>query len=153
MLRKIKNKLKSGSVLVYTLIILFVLLSMALSIASVTVIEKKSALTTGKSNQAFQVADSGAEIIMQAVRKGSYDTISEMADAYDGADCYRGVMTADISGGKIRVTFFDKEDGGDPIDNCENSFSSVRRIKSVGSYEGSVRAVEVAVAAQGDSGI
>ena len=60
-----KQKLKTftkGSILVYSLIILFVMLAIALSVSVVSINERKDAGTSGKSIQAFQTANSGSEL-------------------------------------------------------------------------------------------
>ena len=52
-----RKRVAKGSVLVFSLIILSIMLSAALSILSVTLMEKKSSFSTEKSVQAFDVAE------------------------------------------------------------------------------------------------
>ena len=57
-------KPKKGSVLVFSLIVLSILLSAAVAVATVSVSNRKSTLSTDKSNQSFQVANSGVELVL-----------------------------------------------------------------------------------------
>jgi uncharacterized membrane protein len=65
------TKPNKGSVLVFSLIVLSIVLSAALSVAVVNVSNRKSAGSTGQSVQSFQVADSGVEMALEAIYKGN----------------------------------------------------------------------------------
>ncbi|MCX6765710.1 MAG: hypothetical protein NT136_01995 [Candidatus Moranbacteria bacterium] len=148
MLKKIKQKI-SGSILVFTLIVLFIILATAIGIASVTVIERKTAGTTGKSTAGFQVADSGAEVILQKIYKDDSLTDLNSLAASLGTTCSNGTISGSISSGKdYTVTFYDDADPA-VIVPCGDPVSNVAKIKSVGTYAGTSRAIEVAVAAGG----
>jgi hypothetical protein len=142
-----KNKFQ-GSILVYSLIILSIMLMTALSIASVTVMERKNAGTTGASNQAFAVADSGSELFLGRI-KGKTGTINSVF----GTACPTTdkAYTGNVSTvGNFTVTFF-KADGTQAT--CNDLISSITKIKSSGYSNNSSRAIEVAVAAAHDPGI
>lgn len=137
------KKLTKGSALIFSLIILTFLLAIAISVAQNAVTEKKSASTTGKSLQAFQVADSGSELFLKAIKEAnSDDSLLEVLGSGCGDDYYEG----NIVGGNYKIAFYNSE--GDQI-NCSAPLSEVDRIKSVGTFGSTTRAVDVAVAAGG----
>lgn len=150
-LKKLKQKLSHGSILVFTLLIMFILLISALGIASVTVIERKTSGTTGKSIQSFQVADSGAEIVLQKIYKDNLRTVDDLVKI-GGLICSgNGIISGSIATGKdFKITF--EDDSGSDITSCTDSATEISRIKSVGSYAQTSRAIEVAVAAECGSG-
>ncbi|MBP5993947.1 MAG: hypothetical protein KA731_03530 [Candidatus Moranbacteria bacterium] len=79
---------KKGSVLVFSLIILSIILSAAITVASVSITNQRSASSTGKSVQSFQVADSGIELALQKIYKNNYTDLNAMATAMGGgASC------------------------------------------------------------------
>ena len=142
-MKTIKNKFKNGSVLVFTLIIMSLMLMMAVSIASVTVIERKMSGATGKSNQAFQVADSGVEKIIKKKKNDPNVKISTLGSSCDG-----GTVNMDsVVGGNVTATFYknDEED----LMACDELLANVFKVKSVGIFSATVRAVEVEIASQG----
>ena len=70
-MQKIKTRLlmKQGSILAYSLIVVSVMIVIATSISSVTVIEKKGAVSTDSSVQAYQTADSGVQMAIKKINK------------------------------------------------------------------------------------
>jgi hypothetical protein len=148
-------KLKQGSVLVFSLIVLSILLSAAVAIATVSVANRQSTFSTAKSNQSFQVADSGAELILQQIYKTlpAHASINTLAAALGGgATCAGGAITkSGVAGGDIKVSFYDKDDN---LINCADTAwrSKVVAIKSEGTAGGTTRLVETAVAAGSDFG-
>ena len=143
-LKELKTKLalKKGSILVYTLIVLMVMLSIALSIFTAAVRDKKNVNLSTQSVQAFSVADSGSEIALQKVKKSPNSTVASL-----GTDCDNGTVTIkDVVGGEVKLTFYNES--GAPI-LCSDTIGNARKIKSVGYYSGAARAVEVAVAGTG----
>jgi len=143
-----KQQTKPGSALIFTLIILFIGVVAAVGVASTTVISRKMSTTTGKSVASFQVADSGAEIVLQRMKdvldSDSGATINDL-----GITCSSGTVSGSINSGKeYRVTFLD-ENGTQLSAGCNASLSDVQKIRSVGTYAQISRAVEAAVAAGG----
>jgi len=138
-MKTIKNKSKNGSVLVFTLIIMSVMLLMAISIASVTMIERKMSGSTGKSNQAFQVADSGVEIVVNKKKNAPTDAISNLGSCNSGT-----VNIGSVVGGNATVTFY-ADDVGTKL-SCSDPISKTFKIKSAGVFSATVRAVEVEIA-------
>jgi hypothetical protein len=143
-----KIKTKYGSALIFSLIILFIGVVAALGIASTTIISQKMSGETGKSTQAFQTADSGAEIMLQKIKNaGSADPISSLGIGSESG-CVSRMITDHIGtgGSEYNVTFFDE--GGNALE-CTDDVSEIARINSVGSNAGTARAVNVAVASGG----
>ncbi len=143
-------KPKRGSVLVFSLIVLSILLSAAVAVALTSVSNTRSVFSTSKSNQSFQVADSGAEIVLQQIYKTTPTHVSLNALATTlggGAACVGGAITkSGVAGGDIKVSFYDKDDN---LINCADAAwrSKVVAIKSEGTASGTTRLVETAVAA------
>ena len=141
---------QKGSVLVFSLIILSIILSAAITVATVSITNQRSASSTGKSVQSFQVADSGIELALQKIYKGNHATLSAMATAMGGgASCAGGTISKNnVVGGNIKVSFYDN-DGNLVTCAATDWRDKVVRIKSEGSAFGTTRVVETAVAAAG----
>ena len=148
-MRIIFNKLKKGSILAYTLIVLTIMLMTALSVASVTVLEKKSASTTAGSTQAFAVANSGAEKILGYHFRDDSKNLESLGVCNDDGT----VTLSNVAGGTARITFYSGAEETATLDcnDTANKLSDVRKVKSMGTYAGTARAVEVAVATEGGS--
>jgi len=134
--------LPKGSVLVFSLIILSIMLVTSLTLLSSAVLDRKASLSTANSTRSFQVADAGAEQVLQQIYKGTgIDTIGDIN--IDGtSSCSLGGVIESSDGWKIR--FYDED--GNRITDCTTDMDEVASIKSEGSANGTVRAVEVAVA-------
>jgi hypothetical protein len=145
-----------GSVLVFALVILAFSLIAALSIATLSITERRSSFATEKSSRSFQVADSGAEIILQKIYKGSFATLKLLAPTVLNGVCTDvngvGVISGSTSDGVYKVSLYD--DLGAPI-LCDSPTwrNQVAQLKSEGTSGNTIRAVEVAVAAAPTPGI
>ncbi len=142
-------KINQGSVLVFSLIILSIILSAAITVATVSVTNQRSATATGKSVQSFQVADSGIELALQKIYKGTYTSSDSLATAMTGMTCSGTTLTkSDVAGGNVSLTLFDNSNN--PINCSDTSWrDKVVKVKSEGSAFGTTRVVETAVAAGG----
>lgn len=90
---KQKRKYKA-SALVITLSVLGLMMVASLSLALVSVQERKGSMGASKSTAAFQVADSGVESVLQAIRKKSAGKVKDLAGEISGAACSDGVIRA-----------------------------------------------------------
>lgn len=136
-----------GSVLVFSLIVLSIVLSAALSVAVVNVSNRKSAGSTGQSVQSFQVADSGVEKALKEIYKGSYASLNALQAAIaSSTSCASGKFSFPVSGGTSTVTFFDTDNN--PL-SCTSSTwrDDVVKIKVEGTSNGTTRVIETAIAA------
>jgi len=138
----LKQKLSRGSVLVFTLLITGLMLATAISLIAASSIERKTSGVSSKSTQSFQVADSGAEIVLQKIYKESSAAsfISDLGTCDPATKMVSGLLS---TGKEYKVTFYDD---ADVQLACTGLVSVVRKIKSVGTYASTSRAVEVAVA-------
>ena len=143
MLQQISKQ--KGSVLVFSLIVLSFLLIASLSIATVTVSETKSSVTLERSTVAFQIADSGAEILLEKIYSNTcngqrLDCLGTCAVRNNKAG-----IEGTINNGTYRVEFF--QIGGTPLNSCSTTTWRVdtESIQSEGIYGNTTRAVKVDV--------
>lgn len=109
----------------------------ALSVAMISVTEKRASLATDKSSRAFQVADTGVEVMLEKIYKGNPSTLSALGICSNG----------DVSGGSPDyVVSFYKSDGTKLTDCSDTNWrSQVAKIKSEGTAGNTKRAVEVGI--------
>ncbi len=146
-IQKIKTKLsfKGGlwkaSALVVTMMIMGIILISTLSIALVAVQERKASLGEDSSNQAYNKAEDGVEIVLQDVIKGGHATVDQLAN------CNPASGRIENDGYTVEL-----KDADEAKISCASTaaIASVRSVKSVGSAGGNQRAVQVAVAGTGD---
>ena len=141
------SKIK-GSILAYSLIIISVMIIIVSSVSVVTVIEKKSAVSTDSSVQAYQTADSGVQMAIKEINKiistgnsSSTSIGSVFANCVDPNSADGSIF----AGAEYKLSFFSDEEGNTPI-GCSATIDQIQSIKSVGTYKDTVRAVQVAVA-------
>jgi hypothetical protein len=139
-----KNIKIKGSILVFALLAMFLILVVAIGLSSVSVSDLKTSSATDRSVRTFQIADSGAEFILEKIKSGE-DTVDELDDV-SGIVC-------DISDGVavIRKSFLDgncelsfKNQSGNFINSC-SSTDIIASVKSAGFYAGYSRAIEVKI--------
>lgn len=132
-----KQKFK-GSILIFSLIVLGLLLVIAIGIASVSTIERNASILTNKSNQAFQVADSAMEIIKQKIRNNPGVTVGSLEAPCDP----NGIVALNvITNGTAAVTFY-SDDAGTIKLACADPVSVIKSIKSIGLFGSTTRAVQ-----------
>ncbi len=142
-----KSRSIKGSVLVFSLIILAFMLVSALSVAMISVTEKRASLATDKSNRSFQVADTGVETMLQKIYKESPEpaTLTALASSA-GASCNTTTNEIEdsVGYGTYVVSFLDG--AGTKITCSDTDWrSKVAKIKSEGTAGNTKRAVEVAI--------
>jgi len=135
---------QQGSILAFSLIIMFILMIIAIGVATVSVQERKMSSDTGKSTLAFQVADSGMEVALENIIGNSYITVDQITNPSLGnmsCDDSSGlaIITGSMPSGNYELTF---ENTSGLISECDNE-DNITIIKSSGSYAGTKRAVEV----------
>lgn len=132
---------KKASVLVFSLVMVFILIIMAIGLASVVLTDKKGAISSRESTQAFQIADSGVEIARAKLSQGGNGS-KKLSEIFS---CGSGKVSGNVGSGKeYELTFRDTADV--PMD-CDRLAGDVRSIKATGTYAGDTRAIEVAWAA------
>lgn len=136
---------KQGSILAYSLVVISVMIAIAGTLSVVAIVEKKGASGTEFSMQSLQTADSGVQLALKKLSIGS----GQIASIFTCAD---GKVTGnDVgpTGSSYELTFFNT--AGDPL-GCTANKDEIANIKSVGTYNNTVRAVNVAVAATAGTG-
>ncbi|NTW75364.1 MAG: hypothetical protein HGB34_00445 [Candidatus Moranbacteria bacterium] len=140
------NIFPKGSVLVFSLIILSLMLVTSLTLLSSATLDRKASLSTGNSTRSFQVADSGIEQVLYQIYRQDHDTVADLADAISDANgCENGIISSDAG---WQVAFYEGENGDTRITDCDDTDwrNRVTKIKSQGGAGSTTRAVEVAVA-------
>lgn len=139
-------KTNNGSVLVFSLLVLSIVLFSALSITAVTVSNRKSASSTSQSVQSFQVADSGAEKVLKEIYRGSYATLDALQAAIPSSTaCSGGRFSFPVSGGTSTVVFLDLNDIAIGC-GVATWRTDVTKIKVEGVSAGTTRVIETAIA-------
>lgn len=141
-----------ASVLVVTLIVLGIILVTALSVSLTSIKQKTASMGESKTGVAFQNAQSGIELAMDAIlekTKITGDPILYTADDLSGFSCTSPdppgyAKLTPISGGGFTVEL-EKSESTDPTD-CTINVMDIATIKSVGTDAGQKRAIEAVVA-------
>ncbi len=143
---------KKGSILVFSLIVLAFLLVSSLSIATLSMVERRTSSATDRSTRSFQVADSGVELVLQKIYKGSFSTLNDLAASLGTTCNAQGEITAVLSSGTYTVSFYDNDNNKFTLADCSSATwrDRIVKVKSEGVSGNTTRAVEVAVAAPGD---
>ena len=154
-----KKKLR-GSVLVFTLLVLALLLSASISAALVIITAKNSSRATQKSIISFQIADGAAENILKRVYQDSDSSLNVLSRNLFGTNyfgfgfptCVDGVIVGRLpsSVGTYEVTLYDNDGNKLRCDGVGySSYAEWRpklvRLMSVGNYAGTTRAIDVGV--------
>lgn len=163
------SRKQKGSVLVFSLLVLTILLASALAVMSVAVVEQQSSFATQRSVIAFQAADSGTERVLERIYQyasptiavwpigdafvdgGIYDwDLDELATQLSDAQtktCSSGVVSAKNSSAPdylFQVTFLDEDDNA--IDCNDLGWrDKVVKIRSQGVYRNTSRFIEMGV--------
>lgn len=135
---------QNGSVLVFSLVILSLMLVTSLTLLSSVSLDQKASLSTGNSTRSFQVADSGVEQVLYQIYKKSNATIGDLSNSITNTTCTDGFV---VSSDGWTVAFYTGDNGDVRIDSCSATDwrTLVTKIKSQGTLSGTTRAVEVSV--------
>ena len=130
-----------ASILVVTMMIMGIILVSALSISLVSIQERKASMGANKSNQAYQIADTGIETVMDDIVNGNNDQVSDLT----GCRPADGLIHNDATGYTVELKDADENK---IACNTNTDLSEVVHIKSVGTASGQAqRSIEAAVAA------
>lgn len=148
--KKALTKKYKASVLVVTMIILGLILLSTLSMTLVSLQERKASMGDVRSQQVFQNAQTGAELVMDAIMRTRSDNPTETVDNID-FDCDSDGHNAILStSGDSTYAVELKKFSYDPLvpityTHCNSTVSEVVSLKSVGIGAGQRRAIEAAV--------
>jgi len=137
-MKKNNNKQKA-SILIFTLFLTMIALIAGMSIITISGLEISNSGFSGRSVQAFQVADNGLEFAMTKIGSSNASSaISSIAPFNcSGSEITRSAFAGN---GIYVLTFFD--DNGQQL-SCTDLIGSIETIKSVGTYYKVSRAIEV----------
>ncbi len=121
------------------------MIAIVTSMSATTLLEKKSSNSTEFSVQSFQVADSGAQLALKKINNGLGKAINVSFTCDASGDVLNNL---DGGLGKYDLSFYSDSAGTIKITDCSKMVSEISSIKSVGSFRGTIRAVNVAVSAQ-----
>lgn len=152
---------KRGSLLAYSLIVLAVMLVIAIGMSTVSIKNRNNAITSSSSAQSFQIADSGVNLVTNAmgVVLGTDPINGRLRDlSIAGAGpCVtvggKAQISGDAAGGKYTVEFYDTSPVPVAISSCNNvgaEVDNVGKIKAIGEFKDTSRSIEVALAAGDD---
>ncbi len=136
---KKKKLFKTGSILVYSLILIFAILTISIGFTKVVVTKQKTASTINQSSQSFQIANSGIEAILYKKENASPSIIQDLGKSV--TDCNSGVITYNIGEGQAKIYFYDSSDT--QITNCNDPISNIDSVKSVGEVNDTKRAIQI----------
>jgi uncharacterized protein (TIGR02145 family) len=125
----------------------------AASVSVITVVEKKGASSSTLSVQAYQIADSGVQVAMEKIKKNPKGKISDVGlfpNCTNPSNIAQSDNNVDpiLNLGSYSLYFFSDTGGNNPVTDCNAiAGNAIQNIKSVGIYKGTVRAVQVALAA------
>lgn len=140
--KKRMHKKNKASALILSLIILFAITIIGLSLALTSVRDRQASMGSAKSNQAFQEAETGIETVMAEI-KNDYSPNPDTA-AVSGISGWDSTDNI-VEGSNWEVELKDVNDG--KITSGSTLISEVSKIKSTGwnSTTGEKRAIEAAV--------
>lgn len=142
-----RHRSAKGSVLVFSLLILSILLVTSLTIFSSAILDQKASLSTGSSTRSFQVADSGVEEVLFQIYRAHHPTLNDLAAAL-GSACTVSGTTPQVkfpsAGGDVTVSFYEDTNQAFPYSGgCAGTDwrTKVVGIKSEGSSGTTARAI------------
>ena len=137
-------KTKKGSALLLTTILLFVIISMVVSLSSFTILEQKMSQKTKSSTRAFYNSESGIE---WALNKITQSTEADINATFGITTPQNGIDCPAIIGGADNCKIYLLSSEGKVITNGALTLSNVKAVRSVGTQnQETQRAIEAAVA-------
>ena len=126
----------------YTLVILAILLVIAASVVTVNQSQARNAISTDESVVAFFLAESGAEVLLDRIYSGNYNSGS-LSSLHSG--CNDGVFQETLSTGVWTATFYDED--GDKLDSCSDTSwrSDVSEMKVDGNHSNTIRSIRMSI--------
>jgi hypothetical protein len=131
-----KRKKEKGSVLIFTMFVVVITLITGIGLVTVSISGRRSTLSSGKSVNSFQIADSGLEAALSEVKS------ADPTDSLDSVfSCNSDDEFREPNGeGEFLVTFWD--DSGSQLDCSSSTMDDIESMKSTGIYRNITRSVE-----------
>ncbi len=131
------NKKLKASVLIVSMLILAVILIAALNLSLIAIREEKASVGASQSNQAFQAASTGVEVVMEDIIHGGHTLAKDLNNCKSSSGLIEsGAYTVQLK--DIMGVSFKCHVGSIDI-------HSIAKIKSVGTAMGQSRAIEASV--------
>ena len=155
MIKRFKKNEK-GSVLVYSLILMMISLIIGIGIMATTTTGRRSTLASTKSVYSFQRANDGIEYAFFMIKDRREDFVA-MSQDLNGKTiddifqplCTGGSGVAEVTeyyaDGQRTITFFESPSAVIPISSCSEPIKNVEKIKSIGTYRDTSRAIEAVI--------
>jgi hypothetical protein len=126
-----------ASILVVTMIILGIILLSSLSVSLVSLNERKASISDSKSNQAFQNAQSGVELVMQEIESGK-TLINQLSN------CDTDTMLIEDDAVSYTIELRDMDSKLD----CDSSrpIADIAYLVSIGSFKDTKRSIKATIA-------
>lgn len=128
--------------MLFTLIILSMLLLLGVTVTATVNSQTRSAIATDKSVVAFFIAESGAELVLNTIYTGTYDSsaLSNLA-----ANCNQGKLSDSMSAGTWEILLYDSS--GNALTSCSDTGwrAKVDTLKSDGTHAQTVRSIRMSV--------
>lgn len=128
--------------MIYVLVTLSVLLAISFSVVSINESQTRSAISTDESVVAFFLAESGAEIMLDRIYSGTYDSGSLSGLQ---SNCSNGIFTNTLSSGTWTASFFDNN--GDRLTSCSSTSwrDDVDEMKIDGNHSNTIRSIRMSI--------
>lgn len=140
-----KSSHQQGSILVFVLVMMGVVMILALGMMQSTTVNQQSARVTDDAAVAFQAADSGAELAYMQVMKNLVETVGDVGT------CNNGTITGSIvAGGNYMIDFYD--DVPNRVGSCGDTLVDVRSARVRGFFGRSIRAIQIQLPVPQDVG-
>ena len=147
-MRRVLQTFSRGSILAYSLILLGIVLVASVGMMAASVTNLRSVSSNDKSINAFQIADSGSQAAIAKIKAA--DSSARVSSLYASVSACTNDAPISLLEGNYRLSFYDQNDAKL---GCNDDVSEITSIKSVGAYQDVARAVRVAVAQSGGSGV
>ena len=134
-----KKNLKATALMV-NMIILSIILIVALSVALVSLKERKISMDASKSGISFQNAQSGMEVVMKEINKESKRMASELGGGTLACNATTGLL--EDTEGRFKIELKDGSWGKVACDDGTAKISEIARVRSVGIGIGQQRSIE-----------
>ncbi len=115
----------------------------ALSIAMVSLQEMKSSIGSNSSDQAYQIADSGVESVLQAIKSNPSATVNSLATSM-GFLCSSGQIIGQTANGKFYIQLLGANDSAVDCNSTQN-VSLLQNVKSIGVSGSDQRSIKAPV--------
>ncbi len=159
--KKNRRMMQKGSILVFSLVILTLILVTAMGMAASTLSQRRATSLSGKSTAAFQNADKGVEVFLQAIYRESspLDTLDDIVqptlrgepNRLAAYKCEAGRLILQGAGtGEFEIVPYTDVDPSAAVSiaevtDCTTQLGDIIQFKIIGEHAGAARALQLRV--------